>query len=293
MKVGLMLGGGGVFGAYQVGVIKAFMEEDLLKEIDVMSGSSIGAVNLLMIMAGLSYEEIENLWQNLDKEILYKGNMVYFKNDRKSLVNTTPLYDLMTSDISIAKIKESKIRGYATVKEVKSPKLKYQVNYFHGKKKYILLNEVENPFRVVRASASVPMLFGSTKIGDGYYVDGGFIDNNPIQPLLDENCELILAVPIATKFNYKEYEGEDVTIIDFKHGHSFSRLNSINILRSMYFDRKFAEKLKNEGYKWAREIIKLLKKFHIIVDNQFRIDNKSIKYYNLIRLREEKHELST
>jgi hypothetical protein len=51
----------------------------------------------------------------------------------------------------------------------------------------------------------------------------------------------------------------------------------------MYFDRKFAEKLKNEGYKWAKEIIKLLKKFHIIVDNQFRIDNKSVKYYNLMR----------
>lgn len=53
----------------------------------------------------------------------------------------------------------------------------------------------------------------------------------------------------SSKFNYKQYEGEDVTIIDFKHGHSFSHLNSINILRSMYFDRKFAEKLKNEGYK--------------------------------------------
>jgi hypothetical protein len=53
----------------------------------------------------------------------------------------------------------------------------------------------------------------------------------------------------------------------------------------MYFDRKFAEKLKNEGYKWAKEIIKLLKKFHIIVDNQFRIDNKSVKYYNLMRYR--------
>lgn len=51
----------------------------------------------------------------------------------------------------------------------------------------------------------------------------------------------------------------------------------------MYFDRKFAEKLKNEGYKWVKEIIKLLKKFHIIVDNQFRIDNKSVKYYNLMR----------
>lgn len=104
-----------------------------------------------MIMACLLYEEIENLWQKLDKENLYKGNMVYFKNERKSLVNTTLLYHLMTSDISIAKIKESKIRGYRTVKQVKSPKLKYQVNYFHGEKKYILLNGVENPFRVVRA----------------------------------------------------------------------------------------------------------------------------------------------
>ncbi|HQC30327.1 MAG TPA: patatin-like phospholipase family protein [Acholeplasmataceae bacterium] len=287
MKVGLMLGGGGVFGAYQVGVIRALIEEDLLSQINVMSGSSIGAINILMLMAELSIDEIEELWTNLDNEMIFKGNAVYFKNERKSLFNTTPLYDLMTSEINISRIKNSKIRGYATIKEVKSPQLKYQVNYFHGEKKYVLLNESKNPFKVVRASASVPMLFGSTKIDDSYYVDGGMIDNNPVDPLLEEGCELILAVPIASRFNYKKYSEQNITIIDFKYGHSFSRLQSINILKSMYFNVKFANKLKGEGYKWAKEVINLLKKRNIIVDNQFRIDNIDFKYYNLKRLKEE------
>lgn len=72
MKVGLMLGGGGVFGAYQVGVIRALIEEDLLSQIKVMSGSSIGAINILMLMAELSIDEIEELWTNLDNEMIFK-----------------------------------------------------------------------------------------------------------------------------------------------------------------------------------------------------------------------------
>ena len=131
------------------------------------------------------------------------------------------------------------------------------------------------------------MLFGSTKIDDSYYVDGGMIDNNPVDPLLEEGCELILAVPIASRFNYKKYSEQNITIIDFKYGHSFSRLQSINILKSMYFNVKFANKLKGEGYKGAKEVINLLKKRNIIVDNQFRIDNIDFKYYNLKRLKEE------
>jgi hypothetical protein len=55
----------------------------------------------------------------------------------------------------------------------------------------------------------------------------------------------------------------------------------------MYFNVKFANKLKGEGYKWAKEVINLLKKRNIIVDNQFRIDNIDFKYYNLKRLKEE------
>lgn len=287
MKIGLMLGGGGVFGAYQVGVLKVLREENLLDKIEVMSGSSIGAINIVMLMAGLSIEEIEELWAKINNEVIYKGKRPYFRNEIKSLINIGPLYESLSSDISINKIKESKVRGYATLTEVKSPKLKHQLKFMYGHKKHVLLNNSENPFQIAKGSASVPMLFGSTKIKDSYYVDGGAVDNNPMEPLLDESCNLILAIPLATKLNYKKYEHLKITVIDFKYGKSFYKHNSFNIVKSMDFNKKFIHHLQEEGYKWGKEIIRLLRKNHIICDNQFIIDSNEFNYYNLDRLEEE------
>ncbi|MGI6786966.1 MAG: patatin-like phospholipase family protein [Acholeplasmataceae bacterium] len=287
MKIGLMLGGGGVFGAYQVGVIKALMEEDLLKEISVMAGTSIGAINILMLMSEFTMDEIEAVWLNFNNNSIYKGNRIYFKDEKKGLIDINPLYDALTADMDVSRVHNSKIRGYATLKEVKAPNLRYQINYFHGKLKSVLLNEASDPFQVAKGSASVPMLFGSTKIDDHYYVDGGMIENNPMEPLLEEKCELILAVPIASKFNRKKIKNENVTVIDFRCGKSFSRLDSFNKVRSMDFNEKLIDKLKDEGYKAAKEIIELLKKRQIIVDNHFKIDLNEHKYYNLSILKEE------
>lgn len=292
MKIGLMLGGGGAFGAYQVGVIKALIEEKLIDQIEVMSGSSIGAINIVMLMSNLSIDEIEELWTNINNEVIYKGKNPYFRNARKSLVNIGPLYELLTSDLNAETIRQSKIIGYATLKEVKSADLKYQVNYFHGEKKTIKLNDALNPFEVAKGSASVPMLFGSTKIGDSYYVDGGMSDNNPITPLLEEGCSLILAVPLASKLDYKSYENQNVTIVDFKWGDLFSRFHSINMIKSMDFNTKNMHELKEDGYKWGLKIINLLRNLKIISGNQFIIDNQEYKYYNLERLEGEVNELT-
>ena len=48
-KLGLMLGGGGAKGGYQLGVIKALQEEKLLDNIDCIAGTSIGAINGLLL----------------------------------------------------------------------------------------------------------------------------------------------------------------------------------------------------------------------------------------------------
>nr|WIF88899.1 patatin-like phospholipase family protein [Acholeplasma laidlawii] len=74
IKVGLMLGGGGAKGTYQLGVIKALEELNLLKHIDAISGVSIGAINTLLLMSkksikkwsrfGISWTQKMSLVQN-------------------------------------------------------------------------------------------------------------------------------------------------------------------------------------------------------------------------------------
>ncbi len=287
MKIGLMLGGGGVFGAYQLGVIKALAEEKLLNQVQVISGVSIGAINTAMILTGMKVSEMECIWELINNEIIFKGDNPLFKDEEKSLIDTSRLYNLVTKGLSIKKIHKSKVLGYATLKEVESPKIINQINYFRGKKVTVLLNEAKNPFEIAKASSSIPMLFGTTKIDDKYYVDGGYVDNNPMDPLLENKCDIILAVPLTTTFKYKRYEDHNITIIDFKNCNLFSKLYPINILKSVIFTKEVVREYQIAGYSWAKYIIAILKKLHIIVDNQFKIDTKEFTYYNLEKLERE------
>lgn len=47
IKIGLVLAGGGAKGAYEVGVYKALRELELVDNIKVISGTSIGSINAL------------------------------------------------------------------------------------------------------------------------------------------------------------------------------------------------------------------------------------------------------
>lgn len=49
LKVGLVLAGGGAKGAYQAGVIRALWDVDLINNIEVVSGVSIGTLNAICL----------------------------------------------------------------------------------------------------------------------------------------------------------------------------------------------------------------------------------------------------
>ena len=55
----LILLGGGARGAYQVGVIRAIRE--LSVPIDIVCGSSVGAINAAMVAAGRA-DDLERYW---------------------------------------------------------------------------------------------------------------------------------------------------------------------------------------------------------------------------------------
>lgn len=284
MKIGLMLGGGGVFGAYQIGVIKALIEEDLLKDVKVITGTSIGSINMVMLMSDMSIHEMMELWQHINNDIIYQNEKPLFKNPEKSLVDVHPLYETLTSELNAEKVKKSPIIGYATLTHIHTPSLLDQIGVTRHEKVYIKLNDADDPFKVAQGSSSVPVLFGSTQVGDSFYVDGGLIDNNPITPLLEEECNLILAIPLASSFKYRKYKDENIHIIDFKNPKLFRKTSLANIIKSVNFDENRIHNFMNEGYEHGRQMIDLLKEFNIIVDNSFKIDINEFRYYNLEKL---------
>ncbi|MCG8539842.1 MAG: patatin-like phospholipase family protein, partial [Clostridia bacterium] len=66
MRTGLVLSGGGGKGAYQIGAWKAFEEFNI--KFDVISGTSIGAINGLL-MSSVDVISATNIWLTLEEKI--------------------------------------------------------------------------------------------------------------------------------------------------------------------------------------------------------------------------------
>lgn len=253
LKVGLVLGGGGALGSYQLGVLKALMEKEVHKEIGYVSGTSIGAINALLLMSDMTFEEMEDLWTSVDNKKIYGEGRGRYKHDLNGLFSISEVYDLLLENRTISEIKNSQINGYATLVHVPDDKVLSQINRRKMKLEIVHLNEAEDPYKVALASASIPLLFGPTKINGEYYVDGGVKDNLPIQALIDQGCDLIITVSLFTFTKVRKFKGK-TSIIDItpKHALGIGPLSIIN------FSPRAIQKNMELGYRNTLEVLNYL-----------------------------------
>lgn len=214
--IGLALGGGGARGSYQIGVLKALAEAGILKTIKHVSGTSIGAINTLMVMAGLDYDKMVEIWKRIDNHEIYGTGPDRFKKDKLGLFSLQDLYEALSQEITLSEIRESKIQGYVTAAKIKKDTLIEQVLLYRMKKKVFHLNNFEHPHRAVLASASIPVLFGSVDIDDEAYVDGGAVDNCPVDPLIENGCDIVIAVPIDGWFKDTAYKDKEMLLVNLE-----------------------------------------------------------------------------
>ncbi|TVP85255.1 MAG: hypothetical protein EA375_04985 [Acholeplasmataceae bacterium] len=222
--IGLALGGGGARGSYQIGILKALDEAGILKDIQHVSGTSIGAINTLLVMARLSHERMCEIWERIENADVYGQGLARLKDDRLGLFSLQKLYDELVREITLSEIRDSRVHGYATAAKIRKDKLIEQVMIHRMEKEVFHLNDFKDPHKAVLASASIPLVFGSTTIDDKSYVDGGALDNCPVQPLLDAGCNIILAVPIHKFFKPQKYEDAPVLLVDFEPRYLFHKI---------------------------------------------------------------------
>ncbi len=212
-KIGLALGGGGARGSFQIGVIKALKEVGLMEQINVVSGTSIGAIHALMVMAGISYERMYELWTTIDKSVIF-GTESRFKKDKLGLFSIQDLYDTFARAVTLEEVRQSKMKGFATAAKINKNSLIDQILINRMEKVVFDLNRLDDPHQAVLASASIPIVFGPDEIEDNHYVDGGALDNVPIQPLIEQGCDIIITVPIVGKSKKKSFKDQPVLMIE-------------------------------------------------------------------------------
>lgn len=289
IKVGLMLGGGGAKGAFQLGVIKALEEANLLKYIKVISGTSIGAINTLLLMSKKNHDKMSEIWEELENSNVFSTKAHITKDDR--LYSLDPLVQTLSQKISVKAIKRSKYKGYATASKLYSKtSLIHQLKTNTMEKEVFALKQFENPYEAVLASASIPVVFGPTKINDASYVDGGMLDNYPIEPLLEEKCNLILAVALDSKFNPFVYDHLDINIVDFTSRSAFET----NIIKDLIESVGFVEEKKDEkeylGYIVGQVMIQKLYKEGIIKKVLWFKKLNKYDHFKVIQLNQDEEE---
>jgi NTE family protein len=174
MKIGLVLSGGGSRGFAHLGVIKALTEAGIKP--DIISGASAGALVGSFICAGYSTEFIADLIQ---KKGIF-GNL-------KLALNKFGIFSLEKVEKLIHEyIPHNSFENLQTKLIVCATDIK------RGEPKYFDQNELAKP---VLASCAIPGIFSPIKIDGHTYIDGGVINNLPLEPIEDQ-CEFLIGVNV-------------------------------------------------------------------------------------------------
>ncbi len=192
MNTGLVLSGGGARGIAHIGAIKALEEHDV--HCTHIAGTSAGAIVGALYASGRTWEEILEFFKSV--ELFSISNYAW---NKPGFVDTDKFYDQFA-----AYLEED------SFEELDKPLFITATDILKGTLKVFSSGELIRP---VLASAAFPGLFAPVKIGNGYYIDGGVLNNFPAD-LLTERCETIYGVYVNPF--------EDVKIQDLRH--------SINIL---------------------------------------------------------------
>ncbi|MBN2267858.1 MAG: patatin-like phospholipase family protein, partial [Acholeplasmataceae bacterium] len=197
---------------------------------------------------------------------IYGAGPDRLKIDKLGLFSLQDVFIKLSQEVKLSEIRESKMKGFATVAKIHKESLIDQVLLHRMKKEVFNLNETKDPHRAVLASASIPLIFGSTKIGDDSYVDGGAVDNYPIQPLIDAGCNIIFVVPLDHLFSSKKFADQNILLINLET-HLLFKTISADILD---FNPEMVKDNAEYGYKMGMAMVDKLQSLGFM-DDQYHL----------------------
>jgi len=167
--INLVLSGGGARGVAHAGVVKALMERDF--QIGSISGVSAGAIIGALIAKGLSPDEILEI---AHKDSFFKSWNPPFRLGmfRKSRMEQMLSYYFPGNSFS----------------ELSKPLFISATNINTSQTDYFSSGELVKP---LIASSALPLLFSPVEINGFQYLDGGMINNFPIEPFAGDPTPLV------------------------------------------------------------------------------------------------------
>ena len=207
IKVGLVLSGGGAKGLAHIGVLKII--DSLGVKIDYIAGTSMGAIVGSLYASGYSGKQIDSIFKSVDFNDILNDNLpraakTFYERDN----NEKYAFTLPFNNFKI-KLPSALSRGQNTYGllsrltlhtntinnfgELPIPFFCIATNIETGK---AVMLDKGNLSQAVMASSALPSLFQPVIIDDQVLIDGGVVNNYPIDELRKKGMDIIIGVDV-------------------------------------------------------------------------------------------------
>ncbi len=214
-KVGLVLSGGGAKGFAHIGVLKIIEEAGL--EVDFIGGTSIGAIIGVMYSIGYSAEAIEKIvfdedWSSLlidaiprkymaaNEKGLPEKYFIYFPLNKGKIQLPAGLQEGQNICKKFTKL-TSPVYQQKDFLKFQTPFMCIGADIMSGN--YVVMNKGSLP-QAMRASMAIPSFFTPVEYDGHLMVDGGLINNFPVEEVKKMGADIIIGVDVQNKPYKKE-----------------------------------------------------------------------------------------
>ncbi|WP_281895066.1 patatin-like phospholipase family protein [Phytohabitans aurantiacus] len=186
--VAFVLGGGGVLGAVQVGMLRALFRAGIRP--DLVIGTSIGAVNGALVAAEPTEsvtERLVRLWASPEASAVYGDSVA---RQLRRFAARTHLH----SPQPLRKLLERELGEGTRFEELKVPFRCCAASIERAAEHWFDRGPVID---AVLASAAVPGLLPPSEIAGEHYVDGGIVNSIPVGEAVDAGAQQIFVLQVG------------------------------------------------------------------------------------------------
>ena len=195
-----VLGGGGARGAAQVGVIQALFEAGVEAPAAIV-GTSVGALNGASIAAFPSLAGammLREVWLSRQAAAVFEAHPlgVIISGLRRDLLSVMPQQNVRNL-INHAEA----LTGITTFEQLRTPLAVVATDMNAGKPAVFRSGELA---RALLASTAIPGVFPSVRIDDREHLDGGVVENTPLNVAIDDGAREIVAISLMAGGEYEQ-----------------------------------------------------------------------------------------
>lgn len=195
-----VLGGGGARGAAQVGVLQALFEAGVEAPIAIV-GTSVGALNGASIAAYPSLAGtmmLREVWLSRQAAAVFQAHplSVILSGLRRDHLSVMP-----QQNVRRLIDRAEGLTGMSTFEQLRVPLAVVATDMNAGKPAVFRSGELAP---ALLASTAIPGLFPSVRINDREHLDGGVVDNTPMNIAVDDGAKDVLAISLMGGGEYEQ-----------------------------------------------------------------------------------------